>query len=101
MDEEEEAAMIGMNNFSTDSIGMDFQSGGDENTAQLLKEAEIALQEAESMTIGDEGIESSKFNVGADLQTMLQDDEDDKKFKSALDEANDVLRELDEMTQEK
>ena len=51
------------------------------------------------MTIGDEGIESSKFNVGADLQTMLQDDEDDKKFKSALDEANDVLRELDEMTQ--
>ena len=53
------------------------------------------------MTIGDEGIESSKFNVGADLQTMLQDDEDDKKFKSALDEANDVLRELDEMTQEK
>ena len=99
VDEEEEAAMIGVNNFSTDSIGMDFQSGGDENTAQLLKEAEIALQEAESMTIGDEGTESSKFNVGPDLQTMLQDDEDDKKFKSALDEANDVLRELDEMTQ--
>ena len=57
------------------------------------------MQEAESMTIGDEGTESSKFNVGPDLQTMLQDDEDDKKFKSALDEANDVLRELDEMTQ--
>ena len=30
VDEEEEAAMIGVNNFSTDSIGMDFQSGGDE-----------------------------------------------------------------------
>ena len=67
--------MIGVNNFSTDSIGMDFQSGGDENTAQLLKEAEIALQEAESMTLGDEDNEFGKFNVGADLQTMLQDDE--------------------------
>ena len=95
-EEEDEYVNTGGNDFSTDSLGlMPGDLDLEEDPVKLLKEAELALAEAENVTSGG-GSGGDNVTLGDGVQAML--DQDDQNFKSALDEANDVLRELDEMT---
>ena len=92
LEEEDEYVNTGNGNFSTDSLGL---IPGDldltEDPVELLQEAELALAEAENVTSGRAG---ETVTLGDGVKVMLGDED----FKSALEEANDILNELDEMT---